>query len=256
MRFDWQNNQILELLRPLRRSVGDFERSWDHCAALQGTWRRIVTAVVVTLQQCISSLLQSQDCLYHNMACIIQIFLYIYIRSIWPPMVVEHDWRSTWTCPFRGPRDAPLGGRCGETKELEGRVPTINTLPHSRDIQTRIHAKVRLGLQEHRNQVRRHDTSRLWESTELRGWTKSWTERVTPKLWKIEFVFSLYDNMRWKWDDVYLLQGLPNIYSPSPCPPPLPLYHCTPTVASWRCTWRPGSSDFGDAHQQKVKLVS
>jgi len=53
-------------------------------------------------------------------------------------MVVEHDWRSTWTCPFTGPRDAPLGGSCGETKELEGREPTIITLPHSRDIQTEI----------------------------------------------------------------------------------------------------------------------
>ena len=64
---------------------------------------------------------------------------------------------------------------------------------------------------------------------------------------KIECVFSLYDIIRWKWDDVYLLQGLPNIYSPSLCSPPLPLYHSTPAITLWRCTWRPGSSDFGDA---------
>ena len=34
------------------------------------------------------------------------------------------------------------------------------------------------------------------------------------KLGKIECVFSLYDKMSGKWDDIYLLQGLPNIYSP------------------------------------------
>jgi len=87
------------------------------------------------------------------------------------------------------------------------------------------------------------------------------------KLRKIECEFSLYDKRRWKWDDVYLLRGLPNIDSPSLCPPPLPLYLRTTAVAPWRCTWssvfemhleteiewtqrwtwRPGSSEFGDA---------
>jgi len=87
------------------------------------------------------------------------------------------------------------------------------------------------------------------------------------KLGKIECEFSLYDKRRWKWDDVYLLRGLLNIYSPSLCPPPLPLYLRTTAVAPWRCTWssvfgmhleteiectqrctlRPGSSEFGDA---------
>ena len=50
------------------------------------------------------------------------------------------------------------------------------------------------------------------------------------KLGKIECVFSLYDQMRWKWDAVYLARGLPNIYSTSFIPPPLPLYVRTPTV--------------------------
>jgi len=87
------------------------------------------------------------------------------------------------------------------------------------------------------------------------------------KLGKIECEFSLYDERRWKWDDVYLLRGLPNIYSPSLCPPLLPLYRRRTAVAPWwctwscvlemhleteiewtqRCTWRPWSSDFGDA---------
>ena len=39
MRFNLQNSQILELLRPLRRSAEDFEGSWDCCAALQDTSR-------------------------------------------------------------------------------------------------------------------------------------------------------------------------------------------------------------------------
>jgi len=60
------------------------------------------------------------------------------------------------------------------------------------------------------------------------------------KLGKIECEFSLYDKRRWKWDDVYLLRGLPNIYSPSLCPPLLPLY-------LWICTWRLRSSELRDA---------
>jgi len=51
------------------------------------------------------------------------------------------------------------------------------------------------------------------------------------KLGNIEYVFSLYDKLRWKWDDIYLLRGLPIVYSPSLCPPPLPLYLCTPAIA-------------------------
>ena len=62
------------------------------------------------------------------------------------------------------------------------------------------------------------------------------------KFGKIECEFSLYDKRRWKWDDVYLLRGLPHIYSPSLCPPPLPLNLHTTTVDPWRCTW---SSVFG-----------
>jgi len=66
------------------------------------------------------------------------------------------------------------------------------------------------------------------------------------KLGKIECVFSLYDKMRWNWDDLYVLWGVPNTYIPSLCPPPLPLNLCTPAVAAKRCTWRPWPSGFGD----------
>ena len=87
------------------------------------------------------------------------------------------------------------------------------------------------------------------------------------KFGKIKCEFSMYHKRRWKWDDVYLLRGLPNIYSPSLSAPPLPQYLCITVVAPWRCTWlrmfelhlvteierterctwRQRSSEFGDA---------
>jgi len=36
---DLQNSQILYQLEPLRRSVGDFEKSWDYCSVLRETSR-------------------------------------------------------------------------------------------------------------------------------------------------------------------------------------------------------------------------
>jgi len=67
------------------------------------------------------------------------------------------------------------------------------------------------------------------------------------KLGKIECVFSLYNKMRWKWDDVYLLRGLQNIYSPSLYSPPLTLYIRTPAITPEWCTQRLWLSVFGDA---------
>jgi len=49
-----------------------------------------------------SSLLQWQDSVPHNMACIIKVSLHIYIRSIWPQMLVEHNRRSTCGRPMPG----------------------------------------------------------------------------------------------------------------------------------------------------------
>jgi len=148
----------LELLRPQCRSVGDFESSRDHCAAQRKTWWRILTAVVLTLPQGISSLLQSQVSLHHNMACIIQVLLYIYIWLIWPQKVVEHNRRSTWIRPLRELRDALLGGRWGETMEREVRKPTINTPPHLLRHPNGIHG-IGSWFEEHRNRVRRYDTT-------------------------------------------------------------------------------------------------
>ena len=70
--------------------------------------------------------------------------------------------------------------------------------------------------------------------------------KCDQSLGKIVCVFSLYDKMRWKWDAVYLPRGLPNIYSTSLIPPPLPLYLRTPTVAPKRYTWRLWSIQWGD----------
>jgi len=93
------------------------------------------------------------------------------------------------------------------------------------------------------------------------------------KLGKIDCVFSLYDKMRWKWDAVYLPQGLPNKYFTSLIPPLLLQFLRTPTVAHstsvtpvspythrcsltiyleavielvWRCTWGPRSGELRD----------
>jgi len=74
------------------------------------------------------------------------------------------------------------------------------------------------------------------------------------KLGMIECVFSLYDKMRWKWDDVYLLQSLPNIYSPPLCPPLLPQYHHTPAVARCRSTWRKLSCELGGHNRASLEM--
>ena len=69
-------------------------------------------------------------------------------------MVVEHNRRSAWTRPFREHRDAPLGGDCGETMQLEAREP-IYTLPHLSRHPNGIHEAEQFWLEVCKNQVRR-----------------------------------------------------------------------------------------------------
>jgi len=79
-----------------------------------------------------------------------------------------------------------------------------------------------------------------WDDMKLPGRDDPWNHgqrEWDQKLGKIECEFSLYDKRRWKWDDVYLPRGLPNIYSPSLCPPPFPLYLRTTAVTPWWCIW-------------------
>jgi hypothetical protein len=50
--------------------------------------------------------------------------------------------------------------RCGETTELEGREPFINTPPHLSRHPKGIRNKERFWLEERRKRVRRYDTTR------------------------------------------------------------------------------------------------
>jgi len=76
------------------------------------------------------------------------------------------------------------------------------------------------------------------------------------KLGKIEWVFLVYDKMRWKWTNIYLPKGPPDIYSPS-SPDDVHGGHGQQsleiqleTEINWThiCTWRLWSNEFGDAH--------
>jgi len=69
----------------------------------------------------------------------------MYIGSIWPQMVVKHNRRTTCRCPLGELRDATLLGRSGQTMNLEGREPTINTPQHSHDIQIQFMRKSSSG---------------------------------------------------------------------------------------------------------------
>ena len=136
------------------------------------------------------------------MACIIWGSLYIYIRSIWPQMLVEHNRRSIGS----GSSSRSLG------REWEDMI-----------------------LPGHENPYNCVDPQHLGKSE----WDKT--------LGKIECVFSLYDKMRSKSDDVYLPRGLPNMYSTSLSPPLLPLYLSTPAITHEQCTSRLWSSELRDA---------
>jgi len=50
--------------------------------------------------------------------------------------------------------------RCGETAELEGREPIVNTPPHLSRHPKGIREKERFWLEERRKRVRRYDTTR------------------------------------------------------------------------------------------------
>jgi len=70
--------------RPLRSSVGCL-MPYSHSSGSYITTRHFVLSY--------SSVLQSQDSLHLNKACMIQVSLYIFIQSIWPQMVLEHNRR-------------------------------------------------------------------------------------------------------------------------------------------------------------------
>jgi len=179
------------------------------------------------------------------MAYSIQVLLYIYIQSIWPHIVVEHNCRSIWICPLREHRHAPLGGRSGETIELEGREPTISTTSHSHHSQMEIMRKSGFGSKS---------AGIGWEHIILPGdedprnlGQKKWDQRFR----KIEYVFALYNKIRWKWYDVYIvpvtLYTSVTPLSPCTCHRFLKMYLQTGIEPFWRCTWELVSSKCGDA---------
>jgi len=110
----WSYGGAVRMLRDLTYRIVKFCSSWDLCADLQDTSRAAKTAAqlsgrlgaILSQQWFLHNykafrLLQSQDSLHCNIACIISVSVYIYIQSIWLQMVLEHNWRSTWTLPLR-----------------------------------------------------------------------------------------------------------------------------------------------------------
>jgi len=108
------------MLQELTCRIVKFWSSWDLCAAQHssagdlvpyyhssGSYGSITTSHFVYHIR----LLQSQDLLHHNMACIIYLSLSIYVHTanLGCRPVLECNRRSTWRFPFREPRDA-LGG--------------------------------------------------------------------------------------------------------------------------------------------------
>ena len=113
-----------------------------------------------------------------------------------------------------------------------------------------------------------HNRRRICSGSSMRSLGRKWEDVILPgrknprncvdpphlgkikwdqKLGKIECAVLLYDKMRWRWDEVYLPRGLPNMYSPLLSPPPLPLYPRSPALACGWWTWRLWSSDLRDA---------
>jgi len=167
--------RLRKLPRPLQSTVGDLVL-YTHSSGSYITTRHFVLSY--------SPLLQSQILLHHNMACTIWVSLYIYIESIWLQMVLEHTWRSTWTCPLSDIRDSPHGGRCGETLELEGRERTTKIPPHLLQHPNGFQEIQQFQFKQHRNRVRRYDTTWCWGSIQFPESTKSRTEQVRPEVVK------------------------------------------------------------------------
>jgi len=167
-------------------------------------------------------------------------------------MVVKYNRRSTSICPLRELRHALLGGHFGDTIELEGTEPSMDSLLHLSRHPNGIHEEEQFWLEQHRNWVRRYDTTRHSWSMQLREWWHPGESEWDQKLGKIECVFSLYDKMRWKWDDVYLLHITPSSSVTRVFPytrqGSLKMYLDAVIERVWRCTWRPWLSEFGDAH--------
>ena len=127
-----------------------------------------------------SSLLQSQDSLHHNMACIIPVSVYIYIWSISPRTVLEHN---RWSTRPRRLREL-LEVHHLEAVAVKRWSPPSTHRHTSRDFQTEFMWKSSSGSRR---------VAIAWEDmilpgvedhTQLRGSTILWTEWVRPNVGK------------------------------------------------------------------------
>jgi len=145
-------------------------------------------------------------------------------------------------------------------------VPSAHLLRHLNVM----HEEERFCFEQGRNRVRRYDTTRCWWSRQLHGWRRSRTERVRPEV-RNDRVYSHY-TIKWDWNEMmFIYSGVCRINTPQhsvnlryPCislPPPslledvlggrdqafLEMHLQIGIEWTKRCTWRPGSSEFGDS---------
>jgi hypothetical protein len=109
-----------------------------------------------------------------------------------------------------------VSGCCGETAEIEGREPIVNTPPHLSRHPKGIREKVRFWLEEHRKRVRGYDT--IPGREEPRESTKSRKECMRPRAGKDRVCISLYGKMMCIYPGVSQIYILPVAQSISVIP--------------------------------------
>jgi hypothetical protein len=119
----------------------------------------------------------------------------IYIWSTWPQMVVEHNWRLTWTHPLRKLTYGPLGSHCDDMMEPEGREPTIITPPHLSQYPNGMHEKSHCWLEKSRNRVRGYDTPWQWGSIRY----QKERERTNVEEDRVRTFIVWFDEMEMRW---------------------------------------------------------
>jgi len=206
----WSYGGAFRMLWDLTYRIVKFWSSWDLCADLQKTsreaetaaqlcrilpeqprWLRSSTGNLVPYYRSSGSYITTRHffCYSHKIRYIIiwhaffkSLYIYTYGQAgrRWYSSIIRGaPGHAHWE-----QRDTPLGGRCGETMELEGREPTINTPPHHLRHPNGFHKNVRFWFEKSRNRVRRYHTTLRWGSTQLCGSKKSWTELVRPQVGK------------------------------------------------------------------------
>jgi len=150
-------------------------------------------------------------------------------------MVLEHNRRSTRPRPLRVLLEMHhLEAVPVKQWSKKAESPPSTFRRTSRDIQTKFMRQSGSGSRSVGIGWEDMILPGIEDPTQLRGSTIRRIERVTPKVGKDRVcIFNVWLNemeVRWKWHDVYLLRGLPNIDSPSLFPTPLLLYLRRPAV--------------------------